>query len=153
MTSRRRQRLPLNAYDVEGSVWHVTVNVDKRNGSPFKNLEFGQEIIDCFMHACEKDEAIAYVLCAMPNHLHALVEVRREGLLKVIGRAKSTTTRIWWKYGGIGSLWQESFHDHGIREPRDFEATVTYVLNNPVEAGLAETWDTYPLIGGALIAG
>ena len=50
------------------------------------------------------------------------------------------------------SFWQESFHDHGIRGPHDFDATVTYLLNNPVEAGLAQEWETYPLIGGSMIS-
>jgi REP element-mobilizing transposase RayT len=82
-----------------------------------------------------------------------LIEVRSVGLLKVIGRAKSATTRVWWTRGGINALWQESFHDHGIREQQDFDATVNYVLNNPVDAGLVEEWESYLLIGGALVSG
>lgn len=50
-------------------------------------------------------------------------------------------------------MWQQSFPNHGIRERRDFEATVTYLLSNPVEAGLVESWEAYPVIAGALIAG
>jgi REP element-mobilizing transposase RayT len=152
MTSRRRQRLPLDAYDLEGSAWHVTVSVDRRNGAPFQSIKFGQDILDCFVPACEQDGAIAHLVCVMPDHLHALVEIRSEGLVKVIGRAKSATTRVWWKRGGTGALWQQSFHDHGIREPLDFEAAATYILNNPVEAGLGEEWESYPLVGGTLIA-
>lgn len=151
MTSRRRQRLPLDLYDIEGSAWHVTISVECRNGAPFRSIPFGQEMLDCFAHACAHDEAIAHLVCIMPDHLHALIEVRSTGLVKVVGRAKSMSTRMWWARGGTGSLWQQSFHDHGIREPLDFEAAMTYILNNPVEAGLVDEWESYPLIGGEVI--
>ena len=57
----------------------------------------------------------------------------------------------WWKQNNRGMLWQESFHDHGIRGSRDFDATVTYILNNPVEAELVSEWEAYPFNAGALI--
>ncbi len=152
MTSRRRQRLPLDAYRVEGSTWHVTISVDRRNGSPFHNIAFGQDIIRSFIHACERDdEAIVHLVCIMPDHLHALIEVRSKGLVEVVGQAKSITTRIWWASGGKGSFWQTSFYDHGIREMRDFEATATYIFDNSVKEKLADEWELYPLFGGALI--
>ena len=152
MTSRRRQRLPLDAYTIEGTTWHVTVSVDRRNGAPFWSLPLGQEILDRFVQACQTDEAIVHLICIMPDHLHALIEIRKEGLIKVVGPAKSMTTRTWWSSGGSGSLWQQSFYDHGIREPADFEATVRYILDNPVKAELVEEWEMYPLISGMLIA-
>ncbi len=152
MTRRRKQRLPLDAYQVPGSTWHITTTVARSNGSPFQSIEFGLEVLDGFSTSCIKAGAIPHLVCIMPNHLHALIEVRSDDLVKVIGRAKSITTRQWWARGGVGALWQESFHDHGIRGPHDFDATVTYLLNNPVEAGLALEWEMYPLIGGSVIA-
>ena len=153
MTTRRKQRLPLEDYAVEGSTWHVTINVERRNGNLFHSHHFGKEVLECFVKACETDSAVVHVICIMPDHLHCLVEVRSVSLIKVIGRAKSATTRIWWARGGTNALWQESFHDPGIRERQDFDATVNYILNNPVEARLVAGWESYPLIGGTLIAG
>ncbi len=152
MTSRRRPRLPLDAYTIEGSTWHVTIGVDRRNGSPFHNIQFGQDILESFVDACERnDEAVVHLICIMPDHLHALIEVRSEGLVEVVGRAKSITTRTWWTRGGKGPFWQTSFYDHGIREMHDFEATAMYILDNPVKAELADAWELYPLFGGTLI--
>jgi REP element-mobilizing transposase RayT len=87
----------------------------------------------------------------MPNHVHLLVEVRDMGLVDLVGRVKSFSMTQWWKQGNHGLLWQESFYDHGIRGSRDFEATMTYILNNPVESELASEWEAYPFIAGSLI--
>jgi putative transposase len=152
MTRRRRQRLPLDAYEVPGSTWHITTTVARPNGSPFRSIEFGLDVLDGFATSCQAAGAIPYLVCIMPDHLHALLEVRSDDLIKVVGRAKSETTRQWWARGGVGALWQESFHDHGIRGAHDFEATVTYLLNIPVEAGLAQEGEADPLIGGSVIA-
>ena len=152
MTTRRRQRLPLTAYEIEGSAWHVTVDVARRNGAPFQNIMFAREILECVSHACERDEAVLHLICVMPDHLHALIEVRTVDLIKVVGRAKSATSRIWWGRGGAGALWQQSFYDRGIRASQDFETTMTYILDNPVKAGLVEEWEHYPPIGGTIIA-
>ena len=152
MCRRRKQRLPSNAYAIDCSIWHVTITVARPNGAPFRSIEFGLETLDDFATSCQEAGAIVHLICLMPDHLHTLVEVHVDDLIKVVGRAKSATTRIWWTRGGTGALWQQSFYDHGIRGDQDFEATVTYLLNNPIEAGLVEEWETYPLIGGALIS-
>ncbi|MCO5222143.1 MAG: transposase [Thermomicrobiales bacterium] len=112
----------------------------------------GQALLAGFVNACQSDDAIVHLICLMPDHLHALIEVQSEGLVKIVGRAKSMTTRMWWTNGRQGTLWQKSFYDHGIRETHDFEATVKYILENPVRAGLVEEGETYPLIAGRLIA-
>jgi REP element-mobilizing transposase RayT len=88
----------------------------------------------------------------MPDHLHLLVEIRSIALVDLMRRTKSSSTKLWWRQGGHGQLWQESFHDRGVRDIPDFDAIATYILNNPVEAGLAEDWESYPLIVGTLIA-
>lgn len=40
--------------------------------------------------------------------------------------------------GRSGSFWQHESFDHVIRSPEEWERTVSYVLNNPVKAGLGE---------------
>ena len=44
-------------------------------------------------------------------------------------------------------LWQESFNDHIIRSDDDFENTVAYIVNNPVEAGFVREPFYYPFTG------
>ncbi len=150
--SRRRQRLPLDAYLTEGSTWHVTTRADCVHGPLFTNHSLGQLMLETFESGCRSYGAVPHLVCVMPDHVHLLVEVRTLGLVELVGRLKSYSTMLWRKQGNHGHLWQKSFYDHGIRGPRDFEATVEYILNNPIEAGLAEEWGIYPLIGGEIHA-
>jgi putative transposase len=147
----RRQRLPLDAYRVHGSTWHVTVDVAKQNGSPFLDIDFGRKQLDSFVRGCAVCDAVPHVICIMPDHMHMLAEVRTVGLVDLLRRAKSYSTKLWWKRGGYGALWQESFYDHGVRDIQGFEAIATYIFNNPVEAGLVADWESYPLFGGRLV--
>jgi hypothetical protein len=48
-------------------------------------------------------------------------------------------------------LWQPSYHDHIVRGDDDLEATIDYILGNPVVAGLAEDAYAYPFTGGAVL--
>jgi len=146
----RKQRLPLDAYRVDGSTWHVTTNVAPENGKPFLNVELGERQLRSFLRGCTMCNAVPYLICLMPDHMHLLIEVRSVGLVDFMRRTKSSSTKLWWKQGGRDALWQESFYDHGIRDLPDFEAIAAYILQNPVEAGLAEAWEVYPLIGGTL---
>ena len=36
--------------------------------------------------------------------------------------------------------WKESFHDHYIRNDRDFDEHMEYIANNPVKHGLPDDW-------------
>jgi REP-associated tyrosine transposase len=129
----------------------VTINVAKANGMPFCDVELGKKQMRSFLQGCAICNAVPHLICLMPDHLHLLVEVRSVGLVDLVRRTKSSSTKLWWGQGGRGALWQESFYDHGIRDIQDFEAIAGYILQNPVEAGLVAEWETYPLIGGHLI--
>jgi REP element-mobilizing transposase RayT len=151
MPQRRRQRLPLDAYAIDGSVWHATICASRQVGPVFADPANAGLILDTFESGCRFLKAIPYVVCIMPDHVHLLVEVRDIGLVDLIGRIKSFSMSQWWKQGNQGMLWQESFYDHGIRGSRDFDATMTYILNNPVSAELVSEWEVYPFIAGTLI--
>jgi len=42
--------------------------------------------------------------------------------------------------GRRGAFWQRESYDHVVRDNAEFDRIVKYVLNNPVKAGLAPTW-------------
>lgn len=39
-----------------------------------------------------------------------------------------------------GAFWQDESYDHVVRDEEELERTIWYVLNNPVNAGLAKEW-------------
>ncbi len=70
----------------------------------------------------------------MPNHIHLIVILEETGggsappLQNVIGRLKSYTTN---RYGE--TLWQRSFHDHIIRDEKDYMKIAEYIDTNPLK--------------------
>ena len=45
--------------------------------------------------------------------------------------------------GRSGTFWQQESYDHVIRDASEWQRIVTYVLNNPVKAGLVDTWEKW----------
>ena len=149
---RKRIRLPTDAYLLPGSAWLVTIGTQGR-AAVFADAVLAGEVMGVVRDRCAARGAILDAFCLMPDHAHLLLQVRRSGLVDVVGDVKSNATRVWWRRGGNGALWQRSFHDRGIRDARDYERAAVYVLENPVRAGLMGDWGEYPFVGGALVDG
>lgn len=148
---RKRIRLPALAYAVEGSIWHVTIGVADRIQSPFQHIDRAEHVAAAIEGTAAFTGSPVHLYCLMPDHAHLLLEIRERNLVSVVSSIKMTATSAWWKAGGQGKLWQKSFYDHGIRGHADYEATIAYICDNPVKAGLAESWEAYPLLGGIII--
>jgi len=147
---RKRIRLPSGAYLIPGSAWLVTIDTADR-AAHFADADLAHQVADLLCNRCLALGATLDAYCLMPDHAHVLVQIGRTGLVDLVRDVKSRSTRIWWRHGGAGPLWQRSFHDRSIRSPADHDRAVAYVLHNPVRAGLVADWRDYPLLGGALI--
>ena len=69
----------------------------------------------------------------MPNHIHLIIKKQTGGrrdpplqIYNIIGDLKSFTTH---KYGE--KFWQRSFHDHIIRDEKDYLKIWNYIETNP----------------------
>jgi REP element-mobilizing transposase RayT len=88
----------------------------------------------------------AYVI--MPNHVHLLVSLVGDALVRTcgnslappsgslgwyIGRLKAIVAARARRAGLIGgqSLWQRGFHDHVVRNDREYAAITAYIEGNP----------------------
>ena len=80
----------------------------------------------------------------MPDHLHLLLGPRDQDVLLFVNAWKSWTTRLAWKHGMRGALWQPGMWDRTIRSPEDFDEVVDYIVRNPVAAGLVEQIEDWP---------
>jgi putative DNA methylase len=87
--------------------------------------------------------AVRYDLLAwsvMPNHAH-VVFTCRDGfsLPELVKSWKNYSSReVNRLLGRGGTLWQEDYFDRSIRNPRQLQRTLEYVVNNPSSAGLIE---------------
>ena len=93
------------------------------------NLRFYRDRGDFLLHA--------YVI--MPEHLHLVITTVNVNVSGVMRNLKSHTAKdIRECLGCDGPVWQERFHDRGIRGMPQFRAMVEYVHENPVKARLVD---------------
>jgi REP element-mobilizing transposase RayT len=96
-------------------------------------------------------DLLAY--CIMPNHVHMVAAVGRNviptykhpPLYRALQSLKRYTARQCnLALGRQGSFWQDESYDHVVREDSELERTISYVLENPVNAGLVDSWEKWP---------
>jgi REP element-mobilizing transposase RayT len=73
-------------------------------------------------------------------------EPRWWSLAEIVKSIKSVTARKINQHRGRkgGSIWQDEYYDHVIRDQADFAAELNYLLQNPIKQGLAQQphdWD------------
>jgi REP element-mobilizing transposase RayT len=95
--------------------------------------------------------------CIMPNHCHIVIDTfgyifapAHNGVtapypladtLKIL---KGRTARFCNQaLGRNGAFWHHESYDHLVREQQEYERIVWYTINNPVKAGLAQSWDDW----------
>jgi len=76
----------------------------------------------------------------MPDHYHLIFGLGEGRTLSdaIAGVSKYTARRIHEHLGRQGALWEEGFHDHMLRDRKDFDEVLMYTHWNPVEGGLVE---------------
>ena len=70
----------------------------------------------------------------MPNHVHAILILDKEGskdITSVIGQYKMSVTKRVHTIDKNLNVWQRSFHDHIIRNQKEYEKIWEYIQNNP----------------------
>jgi len=92
-------------------------------------------------------EILAY--CFMPDHLHYLAEglSDRADLLRF---TRTFRQRSGYRHRQARSdrLWQEGYFDRHLREEDATLEVVSYIIANPVRAGLCANPQQYPFSGG-----
>lgn len=84
--------------------------------------------------------------CVMPNHVHALVEIfQGHSLGDIVHSWKSFTAK------GInrvlrrsGLVWEADYFDRYVRDDLQLRATIDYIENNPLKAGLVASKEGWP---------
>ena len=73
----------------------------------------------------------------MPNHVHMILVLENSNaeLTQIVGQYKSSVTREIRKTYPQSQVWQTSFHDHVIRNQKDYERIWSYIEANP------QNWD------------
>ena len=70
----------------------------------------------------------------MPNHIHVIIALDGEktpSVSRIVGQFKMAVTKEIKQNYGIHTIWQRSFHDHVIRNQKDYERIWLYIHGNP----------------------
>lgn len=95
------------------------------------------------LRSADQLRPLAWVL--MPDHLHALFQLRDGELPRQLQAFKSRSAIAVNKVRGIsGAAWQAGYYDHRLRSERQLRVQARYLLENPLRGGLATRIEDYP---------
>jgi putative transposase len=105
-----------------------------------------------FVNAAKRDHFDVLAYCFMPDHFHLLVEGTSDdaNLCSFVATAKrhaAYAAKSWVR----GRLWQPGYYDRLLRDRDDAHAIVTYIVENPVRAGICKRPSDYPFVGGSSV--
>ena len=158
---RKLHRLPTDVYAFHANTYFFTICA-RHLTRPFENRELASAVVEALLWRKRQHQWVLHCYCLMPDHLHFIARLQTEsprvvnagarglvteGILDHIRQFKRYTTRIWWRQGGEGRLWQRSSYDHVFRYSESVADAAWYVLMNPVRKGLVDKWDDYPHAG------
>jgi REP element-mobilizing transposase RayT len=100
------------------------------------------------LHVCRREQFAVLAYCFMPNHVHLLVTATGTGAnaAELVRFLKQETAYVFRKTGGQ-RLWQRSFFDRTLRSDENVKDVVSYIVMNPVRAGLVASVGDYPYWG------
>jgi len=113
------------------------------------------------LHRWDGDMYDLMAYCIMPNHVHLLIDTSFQlpdnlecfqldsidyvPLQNIMKRVKGASARYINKsLGRSGQLWQYESYDHLVRNDRELNNIVAYILNNPVKARLVKEYSLWP---------
>lgn len=79
-----------------------------------------------------------FAWCIMPNHVHVVMRTFPQRRLdQIVHSWKSFTAKQANRHlGRLGRFWQREYYDHLVRDEREFDRIVRYVVTNPAKANL-----------------
>jgi REP element-mobilizing transposase RayT len=102
------------------------------------------QIVVASLQHCDQVDYGLHAWVLMPNHVHMLATPRTD-VSKFMRRLKGYTARrsneLLHRTGE--AFWQEESYDRLVRTPEEFKNIESYILNNPVKAGLATSVEEY----------
>ena len=145
--TRKLIRWPSEVYTVPGRIFSITIGTMPR-APVFADLAFGHACISLLSDVRDRHRLLVYAYCLMPDHVHLLAAMTsRESITEAIKAWKSLCYQERRLRGNAAKFWQRSFFDRMIREDEEIFGVATYILMNPVRAGLVRDYHDYPLCG------
>jgi putative transposase len=112
----------------------------------FKKEEMARLFLDVLQDNRHKGRFLLHEFVVMPDHFHLILtpapDVSLEKAVQFIKGGFSFRAKKELRFQRL--IWEESFTNHRIRDPDDYERHRDYIHQNPVKGGLAKTGSEYP---------
>jgi REP element-mobilizing transposase RayT len=123
------------------AVFFITINCKTRGTNPLTTGDMPKRVFESVSFMRDRGMWFPELVLLMPDHLHALISFTWEssqGMNRVIAN--------WKRYVAtqFGITWQRDYFDHRIRSGQDHQSTWFYIRENPVRAGLVESYEQWP---------
>ena len=131
-------------YAPNQSVFITFVTHDRR---PWLGYPLNAELLlDAMRRVKEKYPFRQIAHAVLPDHFHWMFKTPDGANFSAIASAvkRETTWRLKERGRSYGTLWQERFYDHVIRDDDDFARHLDYIHFNPVKHGVAASAAEYP---------
>lgn len=139
------KNLRKDRYSKPGTYYFLTIAVAGRR-KLFMNLENAIIVLDAIQWLRDANRFAVSAAVLMPDHLHLVGQLGQSTLSRVMHTLKSYSARSLAAAGVETPVWQEGYYDHALRDDEDYRGKVTYLLQNPVRAGLVSRVDEYPFV-------
>ncbi|MCJ7551167.1 MAG: transposase [Anaerolineae bacterium] len=119
---------------------HAQAYLDAGHGGCYLNDARIGTLVEDALHYFDGQRYALLAWVVMPNHVHTLVETR-EGfpLKRIVHPWKSYTAKaVNALLGRSGPFWYPAYFDRFVRDERHYLASIAYIHDNPVKAGLVE---------------
>ena len=114
----------------------------------FRDAELVAVSRDHFLRASKKHGFSDIAHTYMPDHVHALVEGERDDadFIKWLDLWRQLTG-FYWRKRTARFLWEEGYWDYTLRDDDSVLGIASYIVWNPVRAGLVPRPELYPFTG------
>ncbi len=101
-------------------------------------------LLDVLLHYRSEGKYLLHEFVIMPDHFHLLITPTQtlERALQLIKGGFSFRAKR--ELSLSSEIWEKSFHDHRVRDEREYASFRTYIHQNPVKRGLAERPEDFP---------
>jgi len=128
----------------QAGVYFVTTDTWQRRPI-FKKANVAEIVLQQILECRERGFYKLHGFVIMPDHLHALltpgVETSLEKAMQMIkgGSAYQIKKELSYQF----PIWYVGFHDRWMRDQREYQSRLQYILENPVAAKLAQDSTEY----------
>ncbi|MDQ8200773.1 transposase [Pelagicoccus enzymogenes] len=118
----------------DDAIYFITINCAQRYSNTLANPKVADALFETVAYREKLLQWNVHLMLLMPDHLHAFVVFSSfQAIKKTIKDWKRFTAR------SLHIRWQDDYFEHRIRNQAERDEKWSYVLNNPVRAGLCQS--------------